>query len=178
VAWRNGAPAIEDAGVVVVHAHGTRTVSGPGLRDPLQVSESSVVCSSILGRASPVTTGPLDGLRRWSRSMLQTWRRSQTRTPGARNRTRALDYRMLAHDRCTRRITFGDDTVHIHDRVRCRLPCESVVIQSPPIEPRGLFVNAAPTNRIGRSPIFVDGSRRVDITRIYRNGELVKMHLG
>ena len=110
--------------------------------------------------------------------MLQTWWRGRTRTPGVRDRARGLDYRTLAYHRCTRRITFGEDTVHIHDRVRCRLPCESVVVQSPAIEPRGLFVNATPTDRIGRPPIFVAGGRRVDITRIYRNGELVEMHLG
>ena len=109
--------------------------------------------------------------------MVQTWRRSRTRTPGVKDRVRGLDYSMLAHDRCIRRITFGDDTVHIHDRVRCRLPCESVVVQSPTIEPRGLFVIATPTDRIGRPPIFVGGGRRVDITRIYRNGELVEMRL-
>lgn len=178
VAWRNGAPAIEDAGVVVIHAHGTRTVIGPRLCDRSQVTESSVVSSSILGRASRVNAGPLEGLRRWSRSKVQNWRQSRTRRPGVRDRARGLDYHMLAHDWCTRRITFGDDTVHIHDRVRCRLPCESVVVQSPTIEPRGLFVNVTPTDRIGRPPIFVNGGRRVDITRIYRNGELVDMHLG
>jgi len=170
VTWRNGISTLEDAGVIVVHPHGTRCGAHADVRAEKDVTDSSVTCSGILRRVG----APSSRSRRWIRRWLG-WLWGRMRTPGPpptpeHQSPRVVDYHRLAHDRYTRRITFADDWIRIHDLVRCRLPCETIVCQSPgpaPIKPFGDAGHSA------RPPIFVEGGRNIEITRIYRNGELV-----
>ncbi len=84
-----------------------------------------------------------------------------------------IDYGRLTRDQYDRQITFGDDWIRIRDRVHCRLPCETIVCQSPPPVPTRPFGDGS-VSRTTHPPIFVEGGRNVEIIRVYRNGELVK----
>lgn len=86
----------------------------------------------------------------------------------------AFDMKGLAHDYYTRHITFGDNWVRIQDRVRCRLPCKTIVLQSAaPAGPSTLdaLEGGGQTTNV---PIFVDGGRDVVTTRVYRDGRLIE----
>ena len=181
VTWRNGATGIEDPGVVVVYPRGTRTATGPNVCSRQHVSGSSVTCGGILQRTGLMRDHPQPwikrlahkvGVGRWTSTAL-----SMT-DPAATNRYRSnhTDYGRLTRDRYSRQITFGDDWIRIRDRVHCRLPCETIVCQSPSPVPVRPFGGSGLVSRSARPPIFVKGGRNVEIIRVYRNGELVNEH--
>ncbi len=85
-----------------------------------------------------------------------------------------LDVKGLAHDYYTRHITFGDDWIRIQDRVRCRIPCKTIVYQSAPPTRQDAPDALDGGGETANVPLFVDGGRNVAITRVYRNGRLIE----
>ena len=134
ITWRDGATGLDDPGVSVIFAHGTRTSSFHDAHAQERGTDTSVTSSGALRRS--------DSLR-------------------------------ITNDRHTREITFGEDWIRIRDRVRCRLPCRTIVCQSPSPARIGPFGDPAAGSHIANPPIFVDGGRSVEITRLYRNGKLM-----
>jgi hypothetical protein len=176
VVWHNGAADIEDAGVIVLYAHGARTA---GRAEPDEQAErdlNTLTYRSTLGRSTSPTPMRKDRLRPWMQALARL--RCCGSTASSTGRTPRFDYRSLAHDWSRRRITFQQDTIRIEDSLRCRLPCSAVVVQSPAVETVGPFAEAGAGNRIGRPPLFIEGGRRIDITRVYRNGVLVEFRCG
>lgn len=178
VTWRNGAAGLEDPGVVVVYPHGTRTAAGPNVRGRQHVNGSSVTCGGILQRARPERAGLQHRIKRLGQMIgVGTRESTATSVPGPAttngHRPNHIDYGRLTRDQYERQITFGEDWIRIRDRVHCRLPCETIVCQSPTPVPVRPFGDGS-ASRTTRPPIFVEGGRNVEIIRVYRNGELVK----
>lgn len=89
-------------------------------------------------------------------------------------RSTGLDVKGLAHDYYARHVTFGDDWIRIQDRVRCRLPCKTIVFQSAPPTRQDALDAPVGGGQTANVPLFVDGGRSVAITRVYRNGRLIE----
>jgi hypothetical protein len=172
VTWRSGKPTLEDAGVSAVFT-GRVLVSGTASsRTRLHRSGSIVAVSGILRRAGGQSDSEPARLFRF-------WKpRSPAPVEGVGGRRRGIGPDRLTHDRFQREIQFGDDWIRIRDRVLCRLPCRAIVLQAPPPGPLNPYVDRAATDLPARAPIFVEGGRDVEITRVYRNGELVDRQTG
>ena len=81
------------------------------------------------------------------------------------------------HDRYRREIAFGQDTIRIRDVVQCRLPCQAIICQSPPTALAVRFVDADNLAVSRRPPLFVEGGKKVEILRVYRQGVLVEQRV-
>jgi hypothetical protein len=172
VNWRSGKPALEDAGVTAVFP-GKVLVSGTASPRTRQNTSGSVVAvSGILRRASGQSDSEPARLFRFRKL------RSPAPKEGAEGRRKGIGPDRLTHDRFQREIQFGDDWIRIRDRVLCRLPCRAIVLQAPPPGPINPYADRAATDVPARAPIFVEGGRDVEITRVYRNGELVDRQTG
>ena len=77
-----------------------------------------------------------------------------------------------ARDSFQREITFGEDWIRIRDVVDCHARCEAVVLQSAPSAGADPFSDADRPHVELSPPLFVPGGRRVEITRLYRSGQL------
>ncbi|MGB2985864.1 MAG: hypothetical protein WBE26_08270 [Phycisphaerae bacterium] len=176
VTWRTGAAGLDDPGVTVVYPHKTRTSARSDRRIVEHVTDSSVTASGFLRRTKLVS----DRLRRWIKRPLW-WigsRRRAFSTPLLTKESHPprIDYQRLTHDRYNRQITFGEDWIRIRDCVHCRLPCKTIICQSPSPVRGKPFSDSSILDPRAHTPIFVDGGRNVEITRLYRNGELVDHH--
>ena len=169
VTWRGGEPPLDDPGISVAFSHRMRTSSRNDPRTRFHATRSSLTSSGILRAVE----------RTWARRARWSWRLARwlavslgsPRQGLLRRLARRLDPDRLTHDRFQRAITFGEDWIRIRDLVRCRLPCRTIICQSPPPDR-----TPAPVAAVGpraHPPIFVEGGRRVEITRLYRHGKLV-----
>ncbi len=176
VTWRNGTADLDDPGIMVTFPHSTRVAGRPDDRTVEQVTDTMVTSDGILRRSEPVSERPRHWLKR-----ITGWIRRRQSTPSVPapkpDHPHHVDYRRLTHDRYTRRIIFGDDWISIRDRVDCRLPCRTVICQSPPPTVSGPFGDTATPGTGTRPPIFVEGGRHVEIARLYQNGELIDPRL-
>ncbi len=158
VRWRDGS-VMNDTGVVVVLPLGIKSsglASGVG---EVRFAATSVLMRGILRRVAGT------GERR-TRRWFPFWRR-----PAADTISQG-EHGFHPHlvDHFEREITFGDDSITLRDRVDCLLPCVAIVLESPaPWSADGEGV--APP---GGPPMFLEGGRHVEITRVYQRGQLVE----
>ncbi len=184
VTWRNGAAGLNDPGVSVIFAHGIKTSTHADRCTREDVTDVSVTTSGILRRTEPAPISPGARLKRWitrigrgrsTDDVTATAGITKGEGHGCRSpdqRPPRIDYQRLTHDRYTREITFGEDWIRIRDHVHCRLPCQTILCQSAPPTRSGPFGDPM-GGYTNHAPIFVDGGRSVEITRVYRNGLLV-----
>lgn len=178
VTWREGAAALSDAGVTVVYPHLVRTGAHLDPRTKVCMDDSTVTCSGILRRTDSAATRGQRRIKRLTRRIarLVSVHRSNRyggQSPQGRIEPSALRrYRRLAHDTYERRMTFGDTWIIVRDRVRCRLPCQTIVCQSATPSRAPFPGDPGPGGSNTRPPIFIDGGKDVEITRLYRNGKL------
>ncbi len=177
VTWRTADSSLDDPGVAVVFNHAIRTSSRQDSRSRCQTSPGSVTSSGILSSSERSSDRPGRWIRRLLRRAASFTRPYRDAT--VRERAHHDDSQPPVGNRYHREITFGEDTIRIRDVVRCRLPCRAIVCQSPPPD-AGMrrssshyLIDVLDTDHPPRPPIFVDGGRRVEITRVYRNGNLV-----
>ena len=187
VAWREGGGVLDDGGLTVISAHFIRTsgrcdprtrvaIDGPS---PSKSIVSAVTSSGILLRPRRERERAGPRFRQFLRRLFP-WRRlhrapaeSNTVMTVDENRTSWFTTHDLAHDRFERCITFGDDWVRIGDRVHCRLPCQTVVCQTPCTEGHRVLVDRPSEGLNVHVPLYLDGSRDVECTRLYRGGRLI-----
>ena len=172
VTWRSSHATLDDPGITAVFRH---RCAASGRFDPRSRSrrrDQTLICTGMLRRRVDGERKTWQRWRSWFRRILFAWRRGSPCGPRG-GRSGPLDHRRLPHDGCQRAITFADDSIRIQDVVSCRLPCQTVVCQSPRPDQANLLIDAPPEERACAEPICVDGGRWVEVTRVYRNGELV-----
>ena len=180
VTWRSGKPNLEDPGVIAIFPHKTLTTGRWSSSTRQRVSESTVTSSGVL-RRPPQFPGFKTALDQRATMPPCGWiRRTRFEEPQPSasadrkdDHRKRIDPNRLTHDRFRREITFGDDWIRIRDRVLCRLPCRTIVCQSPPPGRANVYVDRIVADQSNREPIFVEGGRNVEITRVYRDGDLV-----
>lgn len=173
VTWRSGKPNLEDPGVIAIFPHKALTTGRWSSRTRQSISESTVTSSGVLRRPPQFP----DSKRRWIRERIRRTRFEEPQPSASADRKddhrKRIDSSRLTHDRFRREITFGDNWIRIRDRVLCRLPCRTIVCQSPPPGRANVYVDRIVADQSNREPIFVEGGRNVEITRVYRDGDLV-----
>ena len=175
VTWRDGTPGLDEPGVTVVFPRATRCAGRRDRHAYTQVTPSSTTSQGIL----EIPTGvPRRGWRRLVSSILRLFRSSPTAREGMPPKSGQspvpADRRPITHDRYRREIAFEDDTIRIRDAVQCRLPCQAIICQSPPTTEDLRFVDPESPAVSIRPPLFVEGGRKVEIQRVYRQGVLVE----
>jgi hypothetical protein len=173
VTWRPGGTCLEEPGLTVISPRGTRTSGRWSYATQVRVTSSSVTSSGILRRPQRDRGRRRGPLRRWIRRI--GWKKA----PGSRARNAARNdlpeatSRRLARARFSREITLEDDLIRIRDTVRCRLHCQAILCCSMSGPDADRFVDRSSGNARTSKPIFVDGGKSVEITRLYRSGKLV-----
>ncbi len=166
VAWKNGVEELADPGVTVVYPLRLRSSSRLDRRTHVVIDDSSIRSSGILRgmRRRPALT--------WLRWLVSLFWRKRSSPPAGE--PGANDPSGLAHDTFVRDIHFGEDWIRIRDRIHCRLPCRTIICQSPSRTRNELFAEGAGERSPSRPPIYIEGGRNVQITRVYRQGRLVE----
>ncbi len=175
VTWRSQEADLEDSGVTVVFPRRTATSSRWDARTRYDIDGPTVASTGVLRRPARAARSPWDRLRTWIRRLRFTRRQPAPHAGQGENAYGCAKGNRLTRDRFRRRITFGDDWIRVQDLVRCRLPCRTIIVQSQPPGHPATFVEAAATGQGPHEPIFVDGGRHIEITRVYRNGKLARL---
>lgn len=176
VTWHNDEPPLIDGGVAVEFLHATRS-SGAGTSSAVRLSGDSRL---IIEGNLRTTAGRPDALwrrlARWAKTGHGASARDERegRPSVAVNRTDRGGgvCEHLAHDRFRREITFEPDAVRVCDTIDCRLPCQTVMCQTPALDERSSLQIYPENRQRSRPPISVEGGRKVELTRVYRNGRL------
>lgn len=153
VTWRKSGKTLDDPGLVVLFPHRFRTSSRPNPRTLAEVTPDSVTSSGVLQRPFRASRSRGRRLKRW-------WHK--------RSRVR---------DTFRREIRFGKEWIRIRDVVCCFLPCQTIILPCSTRDRGHHLVDHTVTSGPGFPPIIVEGGRYVEITRVYRNGELVEPHI-
>jgi hypothetical protein len=177
VTWKNGSPSLDDPGITAVFSHRMRTSARFDARGRPGVTDSSVTCRGILRRAGRERRRLWHRLKR-SIARIGRARKMPLVRATVEDPAHPVGYGRLTHDWYTRDITFGDDWIRMRDRIQCRLPCTTIVCQSPLWGQVGPNSDTITVNEVARGPILVDGGRDVEITRFYHKGELVDPRRG
>ncbi len=170
VRWRDGS-SLEDRGLVVVYPHSLRTSAHHDQDARPSLTGDSITCRGRLKRMPPKIAGVLG----WWRRMVRAWLRivarlKQVAKPnGAADRSQERTPRNW-FERC---ITFGADRIRIHDHVRCRHSCETVICQPAGGHFPRFLLGGSGADAVAQAPRYIDGGRDVEIIRVYRNGELI-----
>ena len=174
VNWRTGAPVLDDPGVSVVFSRKTRCSGQWDRHAHGQVTPSSTTSQSVLQapRGAPRPEwwriGWIVGRRDYRALAKDGIPPDSNRVPGPAKRQR------LAHDWHRREIMFRDDMIQIRDVIHCRLPCRTIICQSPLTEEAHRFVDSGNLAMTNRAPLFVEGGKKVEVWRVYRQGKLVE----
>ena len=172
VSWRNGGADLDDPGITVIGTHRTLTSTSGDPRSTEQVTEASVISSGVLRRVGGRSRTRWGRARRLFRRLFQEREVSKAEPSPPDAQPSPHRYHSATRDRFEREVTFEEDRVHIRDRIRCRLPCKTIVCQSPAPTSSETLVDVGVHGGVCRAPVFMEGGRHVEITRVYRDGEL------
>jgi hypothetical protein len=158
---------MHDAGIAVIFPHAVKS-SGLATRiEDVRFTDQGLVVRGVLRKAR--------GAARRRGGLVGQWRARRTAIPEIEpvisERPDGRGFHPHLHDHFEREVVFAENSIVIRDRVDCLLPCLAVVFQSP------MEFAQAPSNCVGPvpqyAPLFVEGGRHLEVTRIYRDGALV-----
>ncbi len=163
IVWRDGT-VLDDPGVAVVHSHGIKS-SGHATRvEAVRFLDRGLISRGVLRRMAGHRAQGAGWLRR-RRAALPDIEPVTVEGGGEHG------FHPHLHDHFEREVNFEDDAIRIRDRVDCLLPCVAVVCQSP-LPGSSMRYGIPPA-----APIFIEGGRHVELTRLFREGALVEQRV-
>lgn len=172
ITWRHDGTCQDESGITVVFAHGLRTAGRWSPRTRAYSSGNSLIVSGALRRPAKQATGLRQWLFRWMRPRHPDAPKNSPRDGRADRPIKHLNHTQLTHDCFERELTFGPNWVRIRDEILCRLPCMSVICQSPSPGSTERLIDDTSQADPPATPIYAAGGRRVQIIRRYRLGKL------
>ncbi len=178
IRWSDGTTTV-DAGLTVIFPHRIRVTGRFSVKTEVDTCPSSLRCSGSLRRPRELRRRKWGRARRWSRRCARfLFDHRYEQSDGTVDHADPHHHAHSIHDRFLREIEFTDDAVRVVDHLRCHLPCEAVLIHASVRASADSFVDRSVSADLGGAPIYLEGGRRITITRVYRDGELVECHSG
>lgn len=173
VTFRSDAPSLEEPGITVISPLTTRTSGRWTSSTQVEQTPCSVTSRGILRRPGRDRARRWRPVRKWMRRIgFRKMRAALARTNDCEH-SQATP-RGLASARYCREIAFERDLIRIRDTLHTRPRCQTILCRSPAGLDSDRYVDRGEGNERHREPIFVDGGRHVEITRVYRDGRLVE----